>query len=86
MKKVLNPITKGISIPLGSTAVTLAIYATIQKKFFGSATTQTISNEEMNDTNKIVKYLEELGLLIEHVNETVKNEAKSQKGGFLFKL
>ena len=34
-------------------------------------------------TTKIVKSLEKSGLLIKGVNETVKNEAKDQKGGFL---
>ena len=32
---------------------------------------------------KIVKSLEESGLLIKGINETIKNEAKEQKGGFL---
>ena len=32
---------------------------------------------------KIVKPLEELGLLIKGVSETIKNEAKEQKEGFL---
>ena len=31
---------------------------------------------------KIVKSLEESGLLIEDISETIKNEAKEQKGGF----
>ena len=42
-----------------------------------------ISNEEMNDIMKIIKSLEESGLLIKGVSETIKNEAKEQKGGFL---
>ena len=42
-----------------------------------------ISNEEMNDIMKIVKSLEESGLLIKGVSETIKNEAKEQKGGFV---
>ena len=46
-------------------------------------TTLIISNEKMNDVMKIVKFLEESGLLIKHVSETIKNEAKKQKGGFL---
>ena len=51
---------------------------------FGSGfTTLIISNEEVNDIMKIVKFLEESGLLIEGVSETIKNEAKEQKGGFL---
>ena len=41
------------------------------------------SYEEMKDTMKIVKSLEELGLLIKGVSETIKNGAKEQKGGFL---
>ena len=40
-------------------------------------------NEDMNDIINIVKSLEESGLLMKVVNETVKNEAKEQKGGFL---
>ena len=46
-------------------------------------TTLIISNEEMNVIMKIVKSLEEFGLLIKGVSETIKNEAKEQKGGFL---
>ena len=37
----------------------------------------------MNNIMKIVKSLEESGLLIKSVSETTKNEAKEQKGGFL---
>ena len=37
----------------------------------------------MNDIMKIVKSLEESGLLIKGVSGTIKNEAKQQKGGFL---
>ena len=37
----------------------------------------------MNDIMKIVKSFEESGLLIKDVSETIKNEAKEQKGGFL---
>ena len=46
-------------------------------------TTLIISNEEMNDIMKIVKSLEEFGLLIKGVSETTKNEAKEQKEQFL---
>ena len=49
-------------------------------------TTLLISNEEMNDIMKINKSLEEFGLLIKEVCETIKNEAKEQKGGFLSML
>ena len=37
----------------------------------------------MNDIMKIVKFLEESGLSIKGVSETIQNEAKEQKDGFL---
>ena len=37
----------------------------------------------MDDIMKVVKSLEESGALTEGVSETIKNEAKEQKGGFL---
>ena len=37
----------------------------------------------MNDIMKVAKSLEESGALTEGVSETIKNEAKEQKGGFL---
>ena len=47
--------------------------------------TLTILNEEINDIIKIVKLLEEPGLLIKGISETIKNDKKKQKqkGGFL---
>ena len=47
------------------------------------ATTVIISNEEMNDILKIVKSLEESGLLINSVIAKNQNEAQEQKRGFL---
>ena len=51
----------------------------------GSDTTTLIMKNElkMNDIMKIVKSLQETGLLIKGVSETIKNEAKEQKGVFL---
>ena len=40
----------------------------------------------MNDIMKIFKSLEESGLLIKGVSETIKNEANEQKGGFISML
>ena len=37
----------------------------------------------MDDIIKIVKYLENSGLLLKGVTETVQNEVKEQKGGSL---
>ena len=37
----------------------------------------------MEDIIKTVKSIKESGLLIQGISETIKNEAKEQKGGFL---
>ena len=49
-------------------------------------TTLIISNDEMKNIIKIVKSLEDSGLLLKGVSETVQNEAKRQKGGFFSML
>ena len=48
--------------------------------------TLIISNNEMEDIIKIVKSLEDSGLLLKGVTETVQNEVKEQKRGFLSML
>ena len=45
-----------------------------------------ISNIEMEDFMKIVKSLEEYGLLIKGVSKTIRNEAKEQNGRFISML
>ena len=45
-----------------------------------------MSNNEINNIIKIVKSLQDSGLLLKGVTETVQNEAKEQKGGFLSML
>ena len=37
------------------------------------------SNEEMEDIMKIIKLLEESGLLVKGISETIKNQTKIQK-------
>ena len=57
------------------------------KEMFGSGKIKLIiSNEEMNNTIKIVKSLEESDLLIKGASETIKNKAKEQKGEFFSML
>ena len=81
---VLKPLAKSVLMPLVLTAAASATDEVIHKKMFGSGTTTLIiSNEEMNDTMKILESLEESELLIKGVSETIKYEAKEQKGGFL---
>ena len=80
MKNALKSLAKSVLIPLGLTAAASATDAAIQKKVFGSdMTTLTISNEKMDDIMKMIKSLEESGLLIKGVSETIKNVAKEQK-------
>ena len=40
----------------------------------------------MNDITKIVKSLEESGLLIKGISETIQNDVKEQNGRFLWML
>ena len=54
------------------------------KKIHGSGTTTLIiSNEEMNDIVKTAQALEYSNILLKGVTNTIKNETKEQKGGFL---
>ena len=80
--------TKSALIPLGSTAAESAADAGKHKKILGSGnkTTLIMSNDEMEDIIKIVKSLEDSGLLWKGITETVQNEAKEQKGRFLSML
>ena len=88
MKNVTKPLVKSVLIPLGLTAAASAADAGIHKKILGSGnmTTLIISNDEINDIIKIVKSLEDSGLLLKGVTETIQNEVKEQKGGFLSML
>ena len=42
-----------------------------------------ISNDEIEDIIKIVKSLEDSGLLLKGVTQTVQNEVKERNGGYL---
>ena len=80
MKNVLTPLRKSVLIPLVLTAEASAIDAAIQKKIFGSGTSAlTTSNEDTEYIMKIVKWLDESGLLIKG---NWKKWIKRTKGGF----
>ena len=49
-------------------------------------TTLITSNDEIEDIIKIVKSLEDSGLLLKGVTKTVQKEVKEQKGGFFSAL
>ena len=89
MKCVLKPLAKNVLIPLGLTAAASAADAGIHKKILGSGsdnnnnTILIISNDEMDDILKIVKSPEDSGVLLKGVSETIQNEAKEKRGGFL---
>ena len=95
MKNVIKPLAKYVLIPLGLTAAASAPDSGIHKKILGSGrrhssssashnnTILIISNDEMEDIIRIVKSLEDSGLLSKRFSETIQNEAKEQKGGFL---
>ena len=84
IENVPKQLAKIVLIPIGLTAAASATNAAIHKKMLESGfTCLIISNEEMEDIMKIVKSLEDSGLLIKGVSETIKNEVKEQKGVFL---
>ena len=86
LMKVAMPLAKNVLAPLGVSAAMSAIDGSIKKKMLGSGTTLIISNDEMNDILKIDKSLENSGLLLKGVSETIQHEAKEQRGGFFSML
>ena len=91
IKSVIKPLAKSVLVPLELTAAASAADAGIHKKILGSGsdhnnTILIMSNDEMDDIMKIVKSLEDSGVLLKGVSETIQNEAKEQRGGFLSML
>ena len=92
LMKVAVSLAKNILVPLGITAAASAVDAGIKKKkkkkkMHGSGTaTLIISNEELNAMIKIVQALEDSNILLKGVTNTIKNETKEQKVGFLSML
>ena len=80
MRSVIKPLAKRVLVPLGLTAAASAADAGIHKKISGSDhnnnTTLIIANDEMDDILKIVKSLEDSGVLLKGVSETIQNDAK----------
>ena len=70
LMKVALPLAKNVLAPLGLTAAMSAIDGSIQKKIHGSGVTKgagvklIIEQEDMNDIMKIVKALENSGILL----------------------
>ena len=83
LMKVAMPLAKNVLALLALAAALSAIDGSIKEKMFGSGTTTLIiSNDEMNNIIKIVKSLEDSGVLLKGVSETIQHETKEQRGGF----
>ena len=78
IKNVITPLAKSVLIPLGLAAAASVADAGIHKKILGSGNTTTliISNNEMEDVIKIVKSLEDSGILLKGVTDTSLSEVK----------
>ena len=89
MKNVIKPLAKSVLIPLGLTAAASAVDTGIHKKFLGSGyctspynnTVLIISNDEMKDIIRIVKFLEDSGLLM--LAKQFEMRIKNKKEDFL---
>ena len=80
MKEIKTGLAKSVLVHLGLTAAALAMDAAIQKKIFWSGTATLIfSNKELNDIVKIIKSLEDSGLLIKGVENENWNCSKWNK-------
>ena len=83
---VLKPLAKSILIPLELTEAASATDEPIHKRMFGSGVNNTaliILKEEKNDIMNKIKSLEECGLFLKSISETIKNKAKGELLGML---
>ena len=84
LPSIKGVLTKNVLLAFGLSAEMSAVDATIQKDICRSGTTAlAISNEHTEHIMKTVKSLEESGLQIQRISETIKCEAKEEKGGLL---
>ena len=97
IKNVIKPSANSVLVPLGLTAAASAADAGIHKKILASGrphssssashnTTLIISNDEMKYVIEVVKSLEDSGLLLKGVGETIQNKSKEEKERFLSML
>ena len=81
LMKVSMPLARNVLTPLGLTAAMSAIDGG-----WSSGVKSIIEQEDMKDIMKIIKALENSGILLKGVSKTIKNETKEQRGGFLSML
>ena len=83
LSKLVGPLMK-VALPLAKNGLTpSAIDGSIQRKIRGSGVKLIIEQEDLNDIMKIIKALEDSGILLKGVNKTIKNETKEKRGGSL---
>ena len=84
MKNVIQTLAISVLITLGVTAAASTADAEIHNKILDSGTTiLTISNEEMEDIMKIIKSVEDSGILLKGVTEIIRNKKQNKKEHFL---
>ena len=73
---------------LGLTSASSAIHVGVQKKIYGSGSAAALitSYNDIQNILKVVKSLEDSGVLLKGVTETIHNDISEQKGGFLSML
>ena len=84
----MKTLAKSVLITLGLAAASAA-GAGIHNNMLASGhntTTLIISNDEIEDVMKIIKSLEDFGLLLKRVSELIQNKEKKQKEEFLSML
>ena len=74
LMKVAMPLAKNVLAPLGLTAAMSAFDGSIQKKMRGEGVKLVIEQEDMNDIMKIIEALENSGILLKGVTNTIENE------------
>ena len=74
--KVAMPLAKNVLTPLGLIGAMSAIDGSIQKKIHGSGIKLIIEEEDIKDIMKIIEALENSGILLKGVTQTIENETK----------
>ena len=81
LMKVALPLPKNVLVPLGLTAAMSAIDGSMQKKIHGSGVKLIIEQKDINDIMKIIKALENSGILLKGVKQ-LKMKLKNKEVDF----
>ena len=81
LMKVALPLAKNVLVPLGLTAAMSAIDGSMQKKIHGSGVKLIIEQKDINDIMKIIKALENSGILLKGVKQ-LKMKLKNKEVDF----